>query len=294
MTELYNGTRIDWYDYFMGIAILSEQRTEEHCYPVGACIVNDNKIIVGTGYNGLTNGLFHAELVALRNKNSRDVKDCTMYVTLFPCNHCANIIIQSGIKTVIYCNREFNDTKRVKAAKKMFDAAGVVYQSYNSIYNKRIPKDKYTRINYDEYFMGIAYISSKRSKSVVKKIGACLVNKNKVIVGIGYNGLTRGLDTIPTNCVNEEVPASYFEVCHAEINAILNNLCDVEKDCTMYVTSFPCNECAKVILQFKITTVIYMHEDANDKTEIAKNMFDAVGIKYRQCDVNIARIEIFK
>lgn len=72
--------------------------------------------------------VFHAELVALRNKNSRDVKDCTMYVTLFPCNHCANIIIQSGIKTVIYCNREFNDTKRVKAAKKMFDAAGVVYQ----------------------------------------------------------------------------------------------------------------------------------------------------------------------
>lgn len=95
---------------------------------------------------------------------------------------------------------------------------GLFFRSYNSIYNKRIPKDKYTRINYDEYFMGIAYISSKRSKSVVKKIGACLVNKNKVIVGIGYNGLTRGLDTIPTNCVNEEVPASYFEGTNNKIS----------------------------------------------------------------------------
>lgn len=72
VTLFWKRTRIDWYDYFMGIAILSEQRTEEHCYPVGACIVNDNKIIVGTGYNGLTNGC--------KNKKDRSLYGMTEYI----------------------------------------------------------------------------------------------------------------------------------------------------------------------------------------------------------------------
>ncbi|ESO93851.1 hypothetical protein LOTGIDRAFT_209389 [Lottia gigantea] len=143
---------LEWPDYFMAVAFLSAQRSKDPRTQVGACIVNSEKKIVGIGYNGMPNGchddempwgrvsddildskkLFvcHAELNAVLNKNSADVKNCTIYVALFPCNECAKIVIQSGIKEVIYYSDKYKDVAEFKASKIMFDKAGIIYRQY--------------------------------------------------------------------------------------------------------------------------------------------------------------------
>lgn len=145
---------IEWEEYFMAVALLSAKRSKDPCTQVGACIVNNEKKIVGIGYNGMPRGcddnqfpwnkgpkdsldakslyVCHAELNAVLNKNSSDVKDCTIYVTLFPCNECAKVIIQSGIKSIVYLSDEKAKKFRTIAAKKMFNAAGVSYRPYSS------------------------------------------------------------------------------------------------------------------------------------------------------------------
>ncbi|WAQ99977.1 DCTD-like protein [Mya arenaria] len=143
---------LEWPDYFMAIAFLSAQRSKDPRTQVGACIVNEEKKIVGIGYNGMPNGcsddlmpwareadsildtkqlyVCHAELNAVLNKNSADVKNCTIYVALFPCNECAKVVIQSSIKEVVYYSDKYKDRPAFMAAKRMFDQAGVTYRQY--------------------------------------------------------------------------------------------------------------------------------------------------------------------
>lgn len=148
-------------------------------------------------------------------------------------------------------------------------------------------------ISWDEYFMGVAILSAKRSKDPSTQVGACVVNKDKRIIGIGYNGF-------PTGCSDEDFPwgktdedklnTKYPYVVHAEPNAILNCTSSL-KDSTLYVTLFPCNECAKLIIQSGIKKVVYMSDKyRNDVSYIAsRRMFDAVGIKYIQMkELNIS------
>ncbi|XP_012255762.2 deoxycytidylate deaminase [Athalia rosae] len=152
-------------------------------------------------------------------------------------------------------------------------------------------------IEWDEYFMAIAFLAAKRSKDPSTQVGACIVNKDKKIVGVGYNGM-------PIGCDDDEFPwdknspnvleTKYLYVCHAETNAILNkNSADV-KDCTIYVGLFPCNECAKIIIQSRIRLVVYMSDKHSEKVETiaAKKMFDASGVQYRQFIPKAARIVI--
>lgn len=141
-------------------------------------------------------------------------------------------------------------------------------------------------ISWDEYFMGVALLSAKRSKDPSTQVGACVVNKDNRIIGIGYNGF-------PTGCRDEDFPwgktdedklnTKYPYVVHAEPNAILNCTSSL-KDSTLYVTLFPCNECAKLIIQSGIRKVIYMSDKyRNEVSSIAsRRMFDAAGIKYMQ------------
>jgi dCMP deaminase len=105
-------------------------------------------------------------------------------------------------------------------------------------------------ISWDEYFMGIALLSAQRSKDPTRQVGACIVNKNKKIVGIGYNGLPRGCDDdlFPREKHDHLEHSKYGYVCHAELNAILNSPEDLS-GCTMYVTLMPCNECTKALIQ---------------------------------------------
>ncbi|XP_041358519.1 deoxycytidylate deaminase-like [Gigantopelta aegis] len=143
---------LQWPDYFMAVAFLSAQRSKDPRTQVGACIVNKDNKIVGIGYNGMPNGcsddimpwgkgsadilntkqlyVCHAELNAVLNKNSADVKDCTIYVALFPCNECAKVIIQSGIKEVVYCCDKHAEKPEFRASRKLLDTVGISCRQY--------------------------------------------------------------------------------------------------------------------------------------------------------------------
>ncbi|XP_041870864.1 deoxycytidylate deaminase isoform X2 [Corvus kubaryi] len=151
---------LEWPEYFMAVAFLSAQRSKDPSSQVGACIVNSENKIVGIGYNGMPNGcsddvlpwtrtganrldtkypyVCHAELNAIMNKNSADVKGCSMYVALFPCNECAKLIIQAGIKEVIFMSDKYHDTTEMTAARRMFDLAGIIYREFKPKCNKII------------------------------------------------------------------------------------------------------------------------------------------------------------
>jgi len=142
---------ISWDQYFMSVALLSANRSKDPCTQVGACIVNQDKKIVGIGYNGFPSGISddalpwgkssenplenkylyvcHSELNAILN-STQNLKDCIVYVTLFPCNECTKLIIQSGIKKVIYASDKYSDTDSVKASKKMLELAKVEIKQY--------------------------------------------------------------------------------------------------------------------------------------------------------------------
>jgi dCMP deaminase len=148
----------------------------------------------------------------------------------------------------------------------------VIYMSKRSDY-----------ISWDQYFMGVAILSSKRSKDPSTQVGACIVNKDKRIVGIGYNGFPIGIDddVFPWGKKGDYVDTKYPYVVHAEPNAILNATTSL-KDCTIYVTLFPCCECAKLIIQSGIKEIVYL-SDKYDGTEgniASKKLFDECGVKY--------------
>ena len=143
---------ISWDEYFMGIAILSAQRSKDNSTQVGACIVDADRKIVSVGYNGMPTGcsdddmpweragenpletkypfVCHAELNAILNSNIRGVSGATIYVTLFPCNECAKAIIQCGIKRIVYLDNKYADTDGVKASAMMFEKCGVKVEQY--------------------------------------------------------------------------------------------------------------------------------------------------------------------
>lgn len=139
-------------------------------------------------------------------------------------------------------------------------------------------------ISWDEYFMGVAMLSAMRSKDPNTQVGACIVNQEKRIVGVGYNGFPTGCsdDELPWKREGEWVDTKYPYVCHAELNAILNSNGGNLKDCTLYVALFPCNECAKAIIQAGIRKVIYLSDKYkdSDSTRASKLMFNQAGVKF--------------
>ncbi|MCR4898966.1 MAG: dCMP deaminase family protein [Acholeplasmatales bacterium] len=143
-------------------------------------------------------------------------------------------------------------------------------------------------ISWDEYFMGVALLSAKRSKDPNTQVGACIVREDKRIVGIGYNGFPTGCsdDVFPWGKGNKnDLLNKYPFVVHAEANCILNASSSV-KGATLYVTLFPCNECAKLIIQSGIKHLVYMCDKYRDETSsvASRMMLDAAGIDYRQMD----------
>lgn len=141
-------------------------------------------------------------------------------------------------------------------------------------------------ISWDAYFMGLAILSSKRSKDPNTQVGACIVNDDKRIVSVGYNGAPNGIndDTdMKWKRDGEFIDTKYAYVCHSELNAILNSKSDL-KGCTMYVTLFPCNECAKAIIQSGIKKIIYLSDKYNgtDGNIVSKYLFDKCNIKYEE------------
>ena len=138
-------------------------------------------------------------------------------------------------------------------------------------------------ISWDEYFMGIAVLAAQRSKDPSTQVGACIVDNDHKIVSIGYNGMPRGTcdDNMPWEH-GEGLDSKYLYVCHAEFNAILNTRGALLNGCTIYVSLFPCNECAKAIIQTGIKKVIYMSDKYSDSesTLASKRMLDMCGVEY--------------
>ena len=140
-------------------------------------------------------------------------------------------------------------------------------------------------LSWDEYFMGIALLSSMRSKDPQTQVGAGIVNEEHRIVGIGYNGFPHGCkdEEFPWEREGEFINTKYPYVVHAEQNAILNSTTSL-KHCRLYVSLFPCHECAKEIIQSGINEIVYMSDKYahTDSTLASKRMLDAAGVKYRQ------------
>jgi dCMP deaminase len=150
-------------------------------------------------------------------------------------------------------------------------------------------------INWDEYFMGIAVLSSLRSKDPSTKVGACIVDKEHKVVSIGYNGMPRGIEeeNLPWGR-GEGLDSKYLYVCHAEFNAILNTRNGATLEgCSLYVTLFPCNECAKAIIQTGIKEVVYAdNKYANTvETQASLRMLTLAGVKVRQYTGRIPTIQ---
>lgn len=139
---------------------------------------------------------------------------------------------------------------------------------------------------WDDYFMSVALLSGKRSKDPNTQVGACIVNKNNVIESIGYNGLPKGCsdDEFPWEKEGEMLNTKYPFVVHAELNAILNAKGKDLSGCKIYVALFPCNECAKAIIQSGISEVGYLSDKyANtDSVKASKMMFKCAGVELRQ------------
>ncbi len=140
-------------------------------------------------------------------------------------------------------------------------------------------------ISWDAYFMGLAHLSSLRSKDPSTQVGACIVDRDKKIVGIGYNGFPSGLsdDEYPWAREGDFMETKYAYVVHAELNAILNATQSLQ-NCVIYVSLFPCNECAKAIVQAGIKEVVYENDKYSDtdSVRVSKRVLQGAGVTLRQ------------
>ena len=139
-------------------------------------------------------------------------------------------------------------------------------------------------ISWDEYFMGVAKLAARRSKDPSTQVGACIVSPENIIISTGYNGMPKGCsdDTFPWD--REGTETKYPYVVHAELNAILNANGRDLRDSRVYVALFPCNECAKAIIQSGVKEVVYLSDKYAGTPEnvASKRMLDAAGVKYSQ------------
>ena len=157
---------------------------------------------------------------------------------------------------------------------------------------EKINKQRKNYLSWDEYFMGIAKLSSMKSKDPNTQVGACIVGNDNRILSIGYNGTPNGFDDsmFPWDREGTALETKYLFVCHAEMNAILNYRGSRKEleNAKIYVDLFPCNECAKIIIQSGIKEVAYLCDKyANTDSVIAsKKLFDSCGVKYRQIELS--------
>ena len=144
-------------------------------------------------------------------------------------------------------------------------------------------------LSWDEYYMGVAILSGRRSKDPSTRVGACIVSPENKIVGVGYNGFPWGCsdDVFPWASEGDYLETKDPYVCHAELNAVLNAGGTSLKGARIYVAKFPCHECAKVIIQSGITEVIYIGLlKTNDSTLAAIKMFESARVKTRMFDTD--------
>lgn len=149
-------------------------------------------------------------------------------------------------------------------------------------------------INWDEYFMGVSLLAARRSKDPNTQVGACIVSEDNIILSTGYNGF-------PVGCSDDDFPwdregenTKYPYVVHAELNAILNSNGKSLRGAKIYVDLFPCNECAKAIIQSGIKEIVYLYDKYADTpaTIASKKMLDAAGVKYTRLQTTLDKLEL--
>ncbi len=151
-------------------------------------------------------------------------------------------------------------------------------------------------ISWDEYFMSVAILAGMRSKDPNSQVGACIVSSDNKILSMGYNGFPRGCsdDEFPWAREGEPMDTKYLYVVHSELNAILNYRGGSLEGAKLYVSLFPCNECAKAIIQAGIKTVVYDQDKYQDTPSVmaSKRMMDAAGVRYYRYQRTGRKIEI--
>lgn len=149
-------------------------------------------------------------------------------------------------------------------------------------------------ISWDEYFMGVAVLSGMRSKDPNTQVGACIVSKDNKILSMGYNGFPIGCsdDEFPWCREGEGLESKYLYSTHSELNAILNYRGGSLEGAILYVTLFPCNECAKAIIQSGIKEIVYDSDKYADtvSTKASKKMLTAAGVTFRRYERNGRRV----
>lgn len=139
-------------------------------------------------------------------------------------------------------------------------------------------------ISWDEYFMGVSKLSGLRSKDPNTQVGACIVSEDNKILSMGYNGFPKGCsdDVFPWDREGDSLNTKYPFVTHSELNAILNYRGGSLEGAKIYVSLFPCNECAKAIIQAGIRTIVYDDDKyaGTASTIASKRMLDAAGVQY--------------
>lgn len=144
-------------------------------------------------------------------------------------------------------------------------------------------------LTWDEYFMGVAILSAGRSKDPGTQVGACIVSPTNRIMSVGYNGMPSGCsdDNYPWDREGEALKTKYLYVCHAELNAILNFRGGTLEGCRVYTTLFPCNECAKALIQSGVSEIIYMQDKYSETDSViaSKMMMKSAGVTFRKYEM---------
>ena len=151
-------------------------------------------------------------------------------------------------------------------------------------------------ISWDEYFMGVAMLAARRSKDPSTQVGACIVSGDNIIISTGYNGMPKGCsdDEFPWERTGAENETKYPYVVHAELNAVLNANGRDLRGSKLYVALFPCNECAKAIIQSGIREIVYLSDKYKDTMGnfASKKMLDAAGVKYTRLESKVESITL--
>ncbi|MCD8149610.1 MAG: dCMP deaminase family protein [Clostridiales bacterium] len=151
-------------------------------------------------------------------------------------------------------------------------------------------------ITWDEYFMAVAKLAGMRSKDPNSQVGSCIVSEDNKILSMGYNGFPRGCsdDEFPWAREGDEGETKYPYVVHSELNAILNYRGGNLDGAKLYVSLFPCNECAKAIIQSGIKTIVYAEDkyDGTPSVLSSKRMLDAAGVRYYRYQPSGRTLEI--
>jgi len=137
-------------------------------------------------------------------------------------------------------------------------------------------------ISWNDYFMNMAILSSWRSKDPNTQVGSIISNKDNKIIGLGYNGMPLGFDEFPWGRDGTELETKYFRVIHSEINAVINSNFRDLNNSILHTTLFPCNECAKIIIQVGIKKVYFLEDKYKNSNSsiVSREMFDKLNVSY--------------